>query len=206
MARGPAGAAFLSVPILLGVGMFVAGVGLFAAVQFGFTPQGGLARYRFQSTCELEARAAMLQRLADFGLPAQAFGAGLDLQVQLPGVDDDELDHLPRALARPGKLEVFVDGQPFPVTLRNAGFQLSVTTGAAVTLITVDPAPPESGVEVRVDGVAVGVESSNAGELQLLNEEKDPRRAIREATERAVALRYPIPCPVVLAGAEKVDE
>lgn len=198
--RGAAGAALVSVPILLGSFLLLAGIGLFVAIGVGFEPSGATVRYTFQSACMAEARPQVLARLADLGLPTVPFGAGLDLQVQLPGVESDELEHIPRVLTRPGRLDVKVDGQPFPVDIRNAGFQLSVTSGLAVTLVTLGQSLPESGVEVLVDGAAVPVESVNGGELQLSTSEGDPRAAIREATERAVALRYPLPCPVVLSG------
>lgn len=203
--HSPAGAAFLSLPIVLGVGMFAAGIGLFLAIRYGFEPRGGIVRYTFQSTCTAEARPAMIARLGDFGLPVTPFGAGLDFQVQLPGVDDDELQHLPRALARPGRLEVAVDGVARPVTVTNAGFQLSMTSGMAVTLLTLSEPLPDTGVTVAVDGASVAVESVNGPELQLLTDQADSRLAVREATELAVALRHPIPCPVVLSGATKVE-
>lgn len=202
--RSPLGAAVLSVPILMGVGMFAAGIGLFVAIQIGGKAIGETVRYTFGSTCELQARPVLLTRIQELGLPVQAFGAGLDLQVQLPGVADDEREHVPRAVTRMGTFEVLVDGKPFPAAIRHAGFQLSLQTGAATTLVNLNQAPPAGALEVRIDGVPVDVESVNGGELMLTTTEQEPQRAIREATERAVAIRHPLPCEVVLTRTEHV--
>lgn len=202
--RSALGAAVLSVPILLGIGMLAAGIGLFVAIQIGGKAEGETVRYTFGSTCTLEARPVLLERITELGLPVQAFGAGLDFQVQLPGVSDDEREHVPRALVRPGTFAVFVDGKPFPAAIRHAGFQLSLQTGTAVTLVTLNQAPAETGLEVRIDGVPVDVESVNGGELMVTTAETEPQRAIREAAERAVAIRHPLPCEVVLIRTEHI--
>lgn len=203
--RPRAPAAILSIPIFIGVSLLGSGVALFLLIQLGGKATGGVVKYTFRSTCTAQARDVMLERLSDFGLPTTPFGADLTFQIQLPGQDPDELEHLPKALTRPGLFEVRSGDTVVARTLRHAGFQLSVTTGTAVTLVNLDVAPPEEGLDVRIDGSSVGVESVNGGELMLTTEEKDPRLAVREATERAVALRHPLPCPVELVSAERVD-
>jgi hypothetical protein len=56
---------------------------------------------------------------------------------------------------------------------------------------------------VYLDGQKVELENSDSGvELQIPARAADSRSALRLATDRVVALRHPLPCPVTPEGAE----
>lgn len=203
--RSTGSALFAAMPVVLGVFLLLAGVGLFVAIQMGFTATGARVRYQWRSACDAEARPVLFARLEELGLPATPFGAGLDVQVQLPGKFEDEKDHLGQMLARRGKLEVYADGQLVADHFKDVAFQLSLTNGVAVTLLNLDVEPPADRTSVRVDGIEVLVNSITDGEVQLATTEEDPQRAVREATDRVVVLRHPLPCDLQLVRAEVVE-
>lgn len=203
--RSTGSALFAAMPVLLGVFLLLAGVGLFAAIQMGFTATGARVRYQWRSACDAAAKPVLFARLEELGLPATPFGAGLDVQVQLPGKFEDEKDHLGQMLARRGKLEVYADGKLVTDHFKDVAFQLSLTNGVAVTLLNLDVEPPVEGTSVRIDGMEVLVNSITDGEVQLATTEEDPQRAVREATDRVVVLRHPLPCDLQLVRAEVVE-
>lgn len=203
--RSAGSAIFAAMPIVLGVLLLLAGVGLFAAIQMGFTATGARVRYQWRSACDAEARPVLFARLEELGLPATPFGAGLDMQVQLPGKFEDEKDHVGQMLTRRGRLEVFADGKLVTDRFRDVAFQLSLTNGVAITLLNLEVEPPVEGTTVRIDGVEMLVNSITGGELQLATTEEDPQRAVREATDRVVVLRHPLPCDIQLVRAEVVE-
>lgn len=203
--RSTGSALFTAMPIVLGVFLLLAGVGLFVAIQMGFTATGARVRYQWRSACDAEARPVIFARLEELGLPATPFGAGLDVQVQLPGKFEDEKDHVGQMLARRGRLEVYADGKLVTDRFKEAAFQLSLTNGVAVTLLNLDVEPPVEGTSVRIDGQDILVNSITDGEVQLATTEEDPQRAVREATDRVVVLRHPLPCDIQLVRAEVVE-
>jgi hypothetical protein len=204
--RPAAASAFLSLPILLGLGMMIAGGLLFFAIQVGFDPEGGVIRYTWRSQCDAQAKVALAARLQDLGLPHTAYGAGLDFQVTLPGKFEDEMDHIGRLLTRPGTFAVYADGKLLTDRFKDAAFQLSLTNGVAVSLVTLDIEPPADRTEVWIDNERVPVNAITGGELQVATDETRPELAIREATDRVVVIRHPLPCSVQLVSAARVTE
>ncbi len=201
--RPKAALAFIAAAILVAGGLVVATVGWYATVQgTAGEARGERARLTFTSPCDAEARPVILARLADYGLPAMASpdSGGLAFDVTLPGMPDD-LVHMPKALAAPGTLEVRVDGTPRPVEITKIGVQLAFS-GAPVTLLLLAEPLPERGVEVLVDGQPAEVEEVTGPELQIAARASQSTDALRLATDRAVALRHPLPCPVTVVGAE----
>jgi hypothetical protein len=180
-------------------GIVVATVGWYARVSsFEGQATGAQVRIRLTSECADAVRPVLAARLADYGLPAQP-GDGLSFDVTLPGVLADERAHVPLALTQPGLLEVAVDGTPRPTKVENVGMQLAFS-GAPVTLIMLSEPLPEKGVTARLDGVDVDVEEVTGQELQLAARAEQSTEALRLATDRAVAIRHPLPCRVTLAS------
>lgn len=192
----------MAAPILAGLLLVGATVGWYLTVQ-GTEGQGkgGLARLRFDAACVAEARPALMSRLTDLGLEPKAEDA-LSFVVRTPGLPDD-LEHLPKALVRPGTLEVAVHGEPKAVTIDNVGVQLAFS-GTPVTLVLLKDAVSEEGLTVKVDGEPVELESASGLELLIAARGQSSTDALRLATDRAVALRYPLPCPVTAGRAEAV--
>lgn len=197
------GSWFLVIPILTGLGLIGSGAAWWIAVQQGGTATGAWARLQFQTTCPIETRAAMAARLADYGLENRFLSEDVVLEVQTPGSPDD-LEHLPRALARPGQFEVWRNGTLHTTRFKDAGMQLTFT-GVAVTLVNLDESIDPDGVEVRIDGAPVELEGINGPELQISTPAKTSHEALREATDRVVAIRHPIPCVVEVVKAEWME-
>lgn len=202
--RPKAALALLIAPIVLGVGLIGATAGWYFTVQSADDQaQGRPARLRFESACAEEARPVLQKRLEELGLAPVAEGT-LDFVVKTPGMPDD-LEHLPRALARPGTLEVRVGGQAQAVKVANVGVQLAFS-GTPLTLVMLEAAVSDKErVDVAIDGEPVELESPAGIEIQAAARADDSRKALRLATDRAVALRHPLPCPVVPVGAEWVE-
>jgi hypothetical protein len=190
----------LAVPFALLLLLALGAVGWFVAVQVGGRAHGDTARIEVQPACPA-GRQAIRDRLDAYGLPVVREDADA-LVVQLPGLPDD-LVHMPQALAAPGVLSITTaTGAPVPARVRHAGVQMSLS-GQPVTLLTLDVALPDGIPTVTVDGAAMEVEAVNGGELQLLAGAEDASRALRLASDRAVQLRFPLPCAVsVTARAE----
>lgn len=202
--RPKAALALMIAPVVLGVGLLTATAGWWFTVQSeDGQAQGRAARLRFESACAAEARPVLQKRLEELGLAPVAEGT-LDFVVKTPGMPDD-LEHLPKALARPGTLEVRAAGQAQPVKVANVGVQLAFS-GTPLTLVMLETAvPDEEKVDVAIDGEPVELESPAGLEIQAAARAEDSRKALRLATDRAVALRHPLPCPVTPLGAEWVE-
>lgn len=200
---GSRGSWLLLIPVVGGGGLIAATVGWWIAVQFGGEPRGGWARVDFAAACGVAAQGVILERLDAFGLPGRVVEPPLGIELQLPGMEDD-LQHLPAVLAAGGAFTLTVDGQPVPARVRNVGVQLGLE-GHPVTLLTLEEPLPERGVEARLDGAVVPIASINGGELQLEARDTTPQRALRLASDRAVLIRHPHPCPVTVVGARPID-
>ncbi|MDP2316238.1 MAG: hypothetical protein Q8P41_25290 [Pseudomonadota bacterium] len=201
--RPRAALALIAAAITVAGGLVVATIGWYATVQ-GTTgaARGVRARVTFSSDCDAEARPVILARLADYGLPAMPAPdtGGLAFDVTMPGMPDD-LTHMPAALAAPGTLELKVDGTPRPATITQIGVQLAFS-GTPVTLVMLAEPLPERGVEVIVDGKPADLEEVTGTELQIAARAGQSTEALRLATDRSVALRHPLPCPVTVVSAE----
>ncbi|MDP2306232.1 MAG: hypothetical protein Q8P18_09425 [Pseudomonadota bacterium] len=201
--RPKAALALIAAAIAVAGGLVLATVGWYATVRgTSGEARGVRARVSFTSTCDAEARPVILARLAEYGLPAQPAPdtGGLAFDVTMPGLPDD-LAHVPAALAAPGTLEVRVDGAIRPVVIQDLGVQLAFS-GTPVTLLLLEEALPERGVEVWIDGKPADVEEVTGVELQIAARAAQSTDALRLATDRAVALRHPLPCVVTAIGAE----
>jgi hypothetical protein len=189
--RPRAALAFMVVPILLGTGLIAATLGWFATVQgTSGEARGAPARLTF-SGCP-EADTAISARIADYGLAPRKEAPGVFV-VTLPGLDDD-LTHLPAALAAPGKLEVRANGKTW-TRFDKVGVQLAFS-GTPVTLVLFPEAVVGADLAVTLDGVPVDVEAATGVELQLAARADTSTHALRLATDRAVQLRWPLPCAV----------
>ena len=188
--------------LLIPVAVLVAILGSAVAWVFVVGAESGEARGgRMTMVLSREcANDAILARLADYGLDGSADGNVLTFR--LPGVDDDA-EHMPRALTREGRLVVTVNGNAFPATVRHAGVQLSMM-GNPVSLLTLDVAPPNSGLVVELDGEVLELDGVNGGEIQIRATDVTPEKALRKATDRVVAIRHPLPCSVQVLRADAV--
>lgn len=187
--RVPPRAAILAVPIA--TGMLVVGSGLAWLIAIQFTDgeaRGGRVHTTVTAPCD--AMPALTARLDDFGLAPAIVSGGLEFS--LPGLRDD-LNQMPVALTRPGVLTV--DG--LAMVPNHAGVQISLQ-GGAVTLLTLDKAV-STNPKVELDGESLEVVESNGGELQLAAWAENSSDALRLATDRAVAMRHPLPCAVSLS-------
>lgn len=200
---GSRGAWLLLIPVVAGGGLIAATVGWWIAVQRGGEARGGWARVDFASECGAAAQGVILERLEAFGLPGRVAEPPLGIELRLPGMEDD-LQHIPAVLAAGGAFALTVNGQPVTPRVRNVGVQLGLQ-GHPVTLLTLEDALPESGVEARLDGAVVPIGSINGGELQLEARDTTPQRALRLASDRAVLIRHPHPCAVTVVGARPIE-
>ena len=176
--------------------MLLAGAGfLVASRSTTGEARGPSVRITFSSEC---ARAAVDQRLANYGLPATWEGAVLT--TQLPGTPGDGA--LPETLARTGHFSIQVEGRPAGVRVQNAGVQVSLQ-GGAVSLFTLDGNLPERGVVATLDGEPLEIESINGNELQISARGATSTDALRVATDRVVQVRYPLPCDTRVVFTEK---
>ncbi|MFN7142252.1 MAG: hypothetical protein ACK4YP_00625, partial [Myxococcota bacterium] len=183
-------------------GIVVATVGWYVRVQTTEgVATGERVRITFRSTCDAEARPVLAARLADYGMPAAPSADVLAFDVTLPGALPDERAHVPTALAASGVLEVSVDGARRDLTVQNVGMQLAFS-GAPVTLLMVSESLPDRGVTATLDGVAMDVEEVTGAELQLAARAGQSTDAIRLASDRAVQIRHPLPCPVTVVGVD----
>lgn len=182
-------ALLLAVPILFGTGMIGGGIAWLLTVQLtSGTAKGAPIRLTLSDSC---ADAAISARLAEWGLPATWDGR----TVTFPGPGQpDDATHMPEALLRPGKLELREGDTVLDVHVRHAGVQLSVE-GLAVSLVTLDKAVAPT-ITATLDGEPLTVGSVNGGEVQFENDQRDNVAALRQATDRVVWLRYPLPCAV----------
>ncbi len=185
----PPRAAILGVPILMGVLVVGSGVAWLVAIQFtDGKPRGERVQTMITAPCDVLP--ALTARLDDFGLDPAPIPGGLEFS--LPGLPDD-MTHMRETLTSPGVLTV--DG--VAVVPNHAGVQISLQ-GGAVTLLTLDAAVAES-PKVALDGEALEVVEANGGELQLAAWAENSSDALRTATDRAVAMRHPLPCTVALS-------
>lgn len=150
-----------------------------------------------EATCGDQIREPLLARLADYGLPGD-LSPDLRLRLQGPGLPDD-LEHMPAALTRPGRFEIWQGGAPTSRRFQDAGVQISIT-GTATAVIMLDQAPDPDGLQVRIDGLPINADV-NGNELQLHITEASSQDALRQATDWVVAIRHPLPCEVRVVGA-----
>ncbi|MFZ5482352.1 MAG: hypothetical protein ACOZNI_36660 [Myxococcota bacterium] len=182
---------FMALPIALGTLLVGATVAWFATVQ-GTAGEAAGPPARLTFTGCPEADAAIEARLLDYGLAPRREAPGVFV-VKTPGMDDD-LAHLPAALAAPGKLEVRAAEKVWS-RFDEVGVQLAFS-GTPVTLLLFGEALPDD-VAVTIDGAPVEVEQAGGVELQLGARGATPAKALRLATDRAVQLRHPLPCAVM---------
>lgn len=184
-------------PIVMGVLLVGGAAGWFAVVRnTGGTASGARITVPFEAACGAEAEKVLVSRAEMLGL-APTVEAPLRLSIATPGMPDDAT-HLPAALAAPGVLEVFVNGTPREVEVKDVGVQLAFS-GTPVTLVLLSESLPDEGVTARLDGKDVEIEDVTAVELQIASRAGDSRTALRNATDRAMALRHPLPCPVTIS-------
>ena len=185
--------------MVIGLGILIAGVAWIVAVQStSGQATGERVRMKFTSACGQDFQTAMLARLLDYGLDAD-FEPDGTLLMTMPGMPDDR-EHMPIALTRPGRFEVWRNGEKTLAHFQEAGVQISFQ-GTATTIITVDTHLDPDGTEVRIDGMPIPAEI-NDNELQLAISEETSQAALRQATDRAVQIRHPLPCDVQVASIE----
>ncbi len=185
----PRRALIFAAPIALGAAIVGSGLAWLLAIQFT-TGEARGARVHLGVTASCDVVPTLRARLDDFGLSPSVSAGGLDFT--LPGLEDDRA-HMSTVLAAIGQLAV--DGQTLKPN--HAGVQISLQ-GGAVTLLTLDVAPKDN-ASVLLDNQVMEVVQQNGGELQLAAWADNSSDALRTATDRAVILRYPLPCPVTLA-------
>ncbi len=194
--------AFIASAVLLAGGLVVSTVAWYVTVQgTSGEARGGTARIALSSACDAQARPVIEARLADYGLPSTPAGE-FTYEIGLPGLPDD-LPHVPQALVAGGVLVVAVDGVAVPAEVSQVGVQLAFS-GTPVTLLMLKQGLPRAGVTVAIDGAPVEIESINGQELQIAARAGQSTEALRLATDRAVAVRRPLPCPVTVTRAERL--
>lgn len=191
----------LGVPIAVGTLVMGSGLAWIVAIQFTSGKASGarvhvdLAAAPGADQVVCDPIPTLVARLDDLGLEPTPRGKGLDFT--LPGLDDDR-EHMPGVLTAAGVLAV--DG----VAMRpnHAGVQISLQ-GGAVTLLTLNDVVPATAI-VTIDGAKVEIVQVNGGELQIAAWAAGSSDALRLATDRAVTLRHPLPCPLTLGPLEDV--
>jgi hypothetical protein len=185
--------------VIIGLGILGSGFAWLMAIQFTEgEAKGEQVRIRFSSACGDSYQTAMQARLLDYGLDGH-FEKDGSLQMTLPGLPDDRT-HMPMALTRPGRFEVWQNGEKKFSHFQDAGVQISFQ-GTATTIITVDGHLDPEGLEVRIDGMPIQAEV-NDNELQLAISEETSQAALRQATDRVVQIRHPLPCEVTALSIE----
>ena len=193
--RSPLMFFFVAAPIAMGGGLVIATIGWFAVVSgTAGTARGARVAFAVEADCA-EAADVLRARAQMLGLEPEIADARLSLA--MPGMPDDAT-HLPVALAQPGLLEIAVDGAPRRAAVREVGVQVAFS-GAPVTLVMLEDALPERGVTVTIDGAPADVEEVTGSELQIAARAGQSREALRIASDRAMALRHPLPCAVRLS-------
>lgn len=199
--RSTAAILFLAVPVVIGLGILMAGGAWLIAIQTtSGQAKGEQVRLHFASACGQDYQTAMLSRLLDYGLDAD-FQPDGTLIMTMPGMPDDH-EHMPIALTRPGKFEVWRNGEKTLAHFQEAGVQISFQ-GTATTVVMVDTQLDADGTEVRIDGMPIPADI-NGNELQLAITEETSQAALRQATDRAVQIRHPLPCDVQVTNIEPV--
>jgi hypothetical protein len=190
--------AMVVAPIVMGVLLVGGTVGWFAVVRnTGDSATGARIEVQFEADCGAEAEKALLDRATMLGLAPKVVSP-LRLSLATPGMPDDAT-HLPAALSAPGRLEVSVNGTAREIEIKDVGVQLAFS-GTPVTLLLLSESLPEQGVTARFDGKDVEIEDVTSVELQIASRAGDSRTALRTATDRAMAVRYPLPCAVRVSG------
>jgi len=147
---------------------------------------------KLASSCGASYQPAMLSRLTDYGLQGN-FEPDGSLSFQGPGMEDDAT-HMPQALVRPGRFELWQNGSVKYTRFKDAGVQISLQ-GTATAIVMLEETPDPDGLELRIDGQPVEMEM-NGNEVQLHITEETSQKALRQATDWVVSLRYPLPCEV----------
>ncbi|HNH46355.1 MAG TPA: hypothetical protein PKY30_04930, partial [Myxococcota bacterium] len=62
-------------------------------------------------------------------------------------------------------------------------------------ILMLEETPDPDGLELRIDGQPVEMEM-NGNEVQLHITEEGSQKALRQATDWVVSMRYPLPCEV----------
>lgn len=187
----------LAVPASLGVLILGGGLAWLIAVQTTEgTATGNWLHLDLSSSCGSQHQPAMLARLVDYGLEGN-FESDGSLSFQGPGMEDDR-SHMPQALTRPGRFEVWQNGEVKLSRFKEAGVQISLQ-GTATAILMLEEGVDTEGLEVRINGQPVEVEV-NGNELQLHVTEESSQKALRQATDWVVSLRHPLPCEVQVKG------
>ncbi len=198
--------AMVVAPIVMGLLLVGGTAGWFWTVErTEGTAQGPRMRLRVDADCAAGA-AAVEARVADLGVleragtngAAQATALTRDLAIRAPGMPDDRT-HLPAMLAAPGALALTRKGTPVEVAFTNVGVQLAFSGTPITLLVAEEPLPPPEDLVATLDGATVEIEAVNGVELQLASRAGDSRTALRGASDRAVQVRHPLPCPVRVA-------
>lgn len=190
----PPRALILGVPIV--VGTLVVGSGLAWVLVIQLTSgqaTGPRVRTEVSATCDVLP--TLVTRLDAFGL--EPVVTGTVLTFSMPTAGDDPI-RMASVLAMPGELRV--NGEV--MRPNHAGVQISLQ-GGAVTLVTLDTAPPTDAT-ATVDGVPLDIIQTNGTELQLAALALTSSEALRLASDRAVALRHPLPCAATLSPPSEI--
>ena len=183
----------LAVPAAIGSLILFGGLAWLVAIQTTEgTATGGWLHMKLSSSCGSSHQAAMLSRLTDYGLQGN-FEPDGSLSFQGPGMEDDAT-HMPQALVRPGRFELWQNGSVKYTRFKDAGVQISLQ-GTATAIVMLEETPDPDGLELRIDGQPVEMEM-NGNEVQLHITEETSQKALRQATDWVVSLRYPLPCEV----------
>lgn len=202
--RPRAALVLLAMPLLMGLGLMIGFVTWMFAIQGeGRAPTGGVATFTIAGTCAAAAQPILTARLDALGLPGSISPGPtpdtLAARVTTPGLPDD-LTHLPQTLTRPGQLLVRLPDGKTLSTFKDIGFQLAFS-GTPVSLLLLDQDLPANGVTAQIDGVDIQVEGVNGPELQLASYATTSEDAVREAADRVVILRHPLPCALTARDA-----
>ncbi|HNC99442.1 MAG TPA: hypothetical protein PKW90_25135 [Myxococcota bacterium] len=183
----------LAVPAAIGSLILFGGLAWLVAIQTTEgQATGNWMHMTLSSACGTSHQAAMLSRLTDYGLQGQFTSDG-SLSFQGPGLEDDRT-HMPRALTRPGRFELWQNGAVKYTRFKEAGVQISLQ-GPATAILMLEETPDPDGLELRIDGQPVEMEM-NGNEVQLHITEEGSQKALRQATDWVVSMRYPLPCEV----------
>lgn len=197
--RPTAGVLALVAPILLAGGVLLGGLAWMVTIQSSSgQATGEWVKLRLKSACGDEPKGAILARLADYGLDGH-FEQDGSLLFQLPGQEDDR-EHMPIALTRPGHFEVWINGAKHLDHFDEAGVQIALE-GTATAIVMVGEHLEPDGLQVRIDGLPIDAEV-NDRELQLRVTEDTSLKALRQATDWVVTIRHPLPCEVTTLGIE----
>lgn len=205
--RSKAMIAMILAPVFVGGGLVAATVGWYLKVQgTEGVAAGPEVTARFVPACTGapadQVRDALKARMDDLGLAPRLVASqdgAFTYAFRTPGVQEGEATRLPGVLAAQGSLALSKNGAAIPLTPKDIGVQLAFS-GTPVTLMMFGEPLPEEGLSVALDGTPMEVEQVAGFELQLASRAGDSVTALRNATERMVQVRHPLPCAVTVKG------